>query len=99
MRLESQRASRLTDGFGAMESGGNHRLVAAMDAVEIPHGEYCAAKCAAGIAVAHDKKIIRCHRVSMVKKIFVGVGAAGMGLSQAAPATEGPPGSGSPARD
>ena len=82
MRLEGQRRRRLAEAFGAIQRGGDHRLVAAMDPVEIAHGDDGAAQRASGRIVAHDEKAFRRHRVQLVKKTFGAVGAVATDTSQ-----------------
>ena len=66
MRLESQHGRRLAEALGAIQRGGNHRLVAAMDAVEIAHGDDGAAQRAVGRVIAHDEKAFRRHWFQLV---------------------------------
>ena len=82
MGLESQRRRRLAEALGAIQRGADHRLVAAMDAVKIAHGDDRAAQRAGGRIIAHDEKAFRRHGFQLVKKTCAAVGAVAADTSQ-----------------
>ena len=72
MRLEGQDRRRLAEALGAIYGRRNHRLVAAVNAIKIAHGENGTAERANGRCIAHDEEAFRRHRPAMVKKTFRG---------------------------
>ena len=68
MRLEGQDPCRLAEAPGARDRRRDHGPVAAVDAIEIAHGEDGAAERAIGRCIAHDEEAFRRHRPAMVKK-------------------------------
>ncbi len=67
MRLESQRRGRLAQSLGAAARNRNHRLVAAMHAIEIADGDDRPAQAVTGRVVAHDDEAVGRHPAAMVK--------------------------------
>ena len=61
MRLEGQHRGRLAEATGAILRSRDHRLMAAMDAVEVAHGDDGAVQRAIGRGIAHDEKAFRRH--------------------------------------
>ena len=66
VRLERQHTRRPVKLFGSFACHRDHRLVAAMNAVEIAHGEDSTAQRAIGRGIAHDEEAFRRHLTSRV---------------------------------
>src|ERR1700691_5451775 len=84
MRLERQYTRRTAELARSFTRHRNHRLVAAMHAIEIAHGEDGAAQRAIGRGIAHDEEAFRRHLTSRVGETGTIVPPAARCSSQAA---------------